>query len=122
MPNISAISPTSPTISGTGPAISTLNGENAYVSFRYRRLGGSIELVSELSVYVGGRWWPEVLDRQCTTDEDEAFGIACDLEHEAVRQLKIRDEPAWFSDPCDFQTALERAFHREAMQHAVAAE
>jgi hypothetical protein len=111
-----------PTIPGDAPAISTLNGENTFIAFRYRRLGELIELISEMSVYVGGRWRPEVLDRQYTTDEDEAFGIACDLEHEAVRQLKIRDEQSWFSDPCDFQTALERAFHREAMQHAVAAE
>jgi hypothetical protein len=51
MPTISAAVPTSPLVPGAGPAISTLNGENAYVSLRYRRLGFLIEL----SVRVGGR-------------------------------------------------------------------
>jgi hypothetical protein len=121
MPTISAAVPTSPLVPAAGPAISTLNGENAYVSLRYRRLGFLIELVSELSVRVGGRWWQEELDRQYTTDEDEVLGIACDLEYEAAKTLKIRDEPDYWSDPCDFQTTLERAFHRETT-HAIAAE
>jgi hypothetical protein len=122
MPTISAAVPISPLTLGAGPAISTLNGENAFIPFRYRRLGFLIELVSELSIYVGGRWWPEEQSRQYTTDKDEALGIACDLEYEAAKMLRIWDEPDYWSDPCDFQTALERAFHREAMQHVIAAE
>jgi hypothetical protein len=93
MPTISAAVPTSPLVPGTSPAIITLNGENAYVSLRYRRLGFLIELVSELSVHAGGRWWQEELDRQYTSDEDEALGIACDLGYGAAKTLKIRDEP-----------------------------
>jgi hypothetical protein len=55
MPTISAAVPTSSLVPGAGPAISTLNGGNTYVSLRYRRLEFLIELVSELSVRGGGR-------------------------------------------------------------------
>lgn len=107
---------------GDGRSISTLNGENAFVSFRYRRLGEMIELKTELSVFVFGRWLPEELGREVTTDEDDALSIAVDLEYAAVAALKIRDEDATFTDPVDFQTALEREFAREARQYAAAAE
>jgi hypothetical protein len=121
MPTISAAVPTSLFVSVADPAISMLIGENAYVSLRYWRLGVLIELVSELSAYVGGRRWQEELDQQHTTDGDKALGIVCDLKYEAAKTLKIRDEPGYGSGLCDFQTTLERAFYRETT-HAIAAE
>lgn len=56
-----------------------------------------------------------------TTDENQTLGIACDLEYEATKMLKIYDEPDYWSAPYNFQIALKRAFQRGTAD-AIAAE
>jgi hypothetical protein len=108
---------------GDGRSITTLSGENAFVSLRYRRLGTLIELVAEPNVFIGGKYRPDgELGREVTDDEEDALSIAVDLEYAAAKWLKVMDEADYVADPVDFQTALDREFTREARQFAVAAE
>src|SRR5690242_6697915 len=92
---------------GDGHAISILNGENAFVTLRYRRLGQLIEMVTELTRHFpeNGRYDAEELGREVTTEEDEALGLVCDLEHQAAKMLRVLDEDDQWSDPVDFQTS-----------------
>ena len=103
--------------------ISTFGSDNTYVALRYRRLGELIELTAELIQYLpSGRYLTEEVGREVTTDEEDALSHACDLEHAGswrLRELDIEDQG---SEPCDFQTALERDFARESRQLAMAAE
>jgi hypothetical protein len=68
-----------------------------------------------------GRYSTEEVGREVTTDEEDALSYSCDLEHAGSRRLKELDIEDQGSEPCDFQTALEKIFDREN-QYAIAAE
>ena len=104
--------------------ISTFGNDNTYIALHYRRLGELIELTAYLMQYfpASGRYLTEEVGREVTTDEEDALSYACDLEYAGSRRLRELDIEDEGSQPCDFQTALERAFARESRHYAVAAE
>src|SRR5690349_6836567 len=86
---------------GDGRSISSLGAENTFVALRYRKLGELVELVAELTIYhpVGGTWDSEEIGREVTPEQDEAYGIACDLEHAAAKRLRELGVEDYWSDP-----------------------
>jgi hypothetical protein len=103
--------------------LSTFGSDDAYIALHYSRKGELIELTAELVQYFpqSGRFLTEEVGREVTTDEEDALSYACDLEHAGSRRLKELDIEDQGSEPCDFQTSLERIFDR-ADEYAVAAE
>ena len=63
--------------------ISTFGSENVYVALHYSRKGALIELTAELVQYLPQiqRYMSEEIAREVTTDKEDAFSYACDLEY-----------------------------------------
>jgi hypothetical protein len=104
--------------------ISTFGSDNVFIALYYSRKGELIELTAQFVQYfpVTGNYDTEEVGREVTTDEEDAFSYACDLEYAGDKRLRELDIEDQGSKPCDFQTALERAFARESQQFAIAAE
>jgi len=108
--------------SKTRHPISTYGNNTTYVAFHMTSGNdGVIELVAELVICIGSTYLYESIGTETTTEEDESLSIACDLEHAAGKRLRELDIDPLTSEPCDFQTALERIYDRAALQHAGAA-
>lgn len=119
---MSHINATVNTAQNAGTVIAMIGDENTYVSLRMRRLGGTIELTSDLTIYypLSGHYEYEEMGREIADDEDEAIEIATDLEYAAQDRLKIMDIDCW-KEPTGYPEALMLAFDA-ATAHAIAAE